>query len=139
MRLKLVLLLSFIPAVLFAGQFPVATFHGDVVVRSSGEQQMAILLDSYGRGDGHDGLVDHAWVVASETPYANPASIFLRGARVTSEQGRITVYSAADKTAVVFLLDEAEDDETWAPSATTITRYRGYGISHYQGELQLAP
>ncbi|MEA2569970.1 MAG: hypothetical protein QOI24_1971 [Acidobacteriota bacterium] len=139
MRAVVVFILSLIPAIVFGGQLSTASFHGDVVVRSSGPQQMAILLDAYGRGDGHDGLVDHAWVIASETAYADPLSIFLRAARVTSEPGRITVYSAADHTAVVFLFDGAQDDDGWAPAGTAVHRYAGYGISHYKGVLDLPP
>jgi len=139
MRGAVLFLCSLLPALVFGGQLSTSTFHGDVVVRSSGAQQMAIVLDSYGRGDGHDGLADHAWIVAAETPFAQPVSLFLRGAVVTSEPGRITVYSAAEHTAVVFLVNGTQDDDSWMPSGTTLHRYAGYGVSLYSGELQLPP
>ncbi|MCU1227913.1 MAG: hypothetical protein JWO97_797 [Acidobacteria bacterium] len=139
MRASVCLILLLLPVAMFGGQLSNDSFHGDVLIRSSGEQQMAILLDSYGRGDGHDGLVDHAWVIASEVPYLEPVSILLRNARVTSEPGRITVYSAPDHTAVVFLVDGTQDDENWAPAGTAVHRYAGYGVSHYKGSLDLPP
>ena len=130
---------SLFPAFVCGGQFATETFHGDVLVRSSGDQRMAILLDAYGAADAHDGLADHAWVIASETPYASQAPLFLRDARVTSEPGRITVYSPSEHKAIVFLADGKQDDDSSAPSGTTFTRYNGYGLSLYSGELRVPP
>jgi len=135
MRASVLLILSLLPSVMFGGEFRTESFHGDVVVRSSGEKQMVVLLDSYGHGDAHDGLADHAWVVASETPYANPVSIYLRNAIVTSERRRVAVYSETDQTAIVFLL-ESEDTDC-APGM--VHRFTGYGLSQYRGVLEVAP
>jgi hypothetical protein len=132
MRTSVLLILSLLPAVVFGGQLRTESFHGDVVVRSSGEKQMVVLLDSFGRGDVHDGLADHAWVIASETPYADPVSICLRNALVISEPRRVTVFSAADETTIVFLLESSETE-----SNCPVHRYAGYGLSQYRGVLDL--
>jgi hypothetical protein len=135
MRTSVLLILSLLPAVVFGGEFRTESFHGDVVVRSSGEKQMVVLHDSCGLSDDHDGRADHAWVIASEIPYANPVSIYLRNAIVISERRRVTVYSEADQAAIVFLL-ESEDADC---EPRMVHRFAGYGLSQYRGVLEVPP
>jgi hypothetical protein len=126
---------SLIPAMLSGGRHSTESFHGDVVLRSSGERQMVVLLDSCGCGDRQDGRADHVWVIASETPYSAAVPIFLRDALVISEARRVTVYSAAGDAVIVFRLDGVPDEMTCA--AGTVQRFAGYGLSQYRGAPDL--
>jgi hypothetical protein len=103
----------------------IATYLGDVVIRTDGAQVM-VLLDTGKAGAAPDGEVDHWFTLQTEEPPLIPVMVHLEQAQVVHTPRALRVSTADERYEL--LLDPPK-----APAGALTTRVVGIGLAHNAG------